>query len=154
MEVKYKDYFSFESIRDKAGEIVCYHITMIGTVEEAVRVNDEETIAFGKLVLHNLDRRIGTLLELTGSRTYFHDNTYLEGIVNVIRFAAHKHHIQEVREFTEGDRVLVEGRAYIRDARDPSVRPELTVSVTGTFLLGRKRNLYRKQNLVPQEGIE
>ena len=154
METKYRDYFSFESIRDKNGETVCYHITMIGTIEEPVKVNEDRTIAFGKLTLHNLDRRIGTLLEATGSRPYFHDFTYLEGAVNVIRFAAHKHHIQEVREFTEGDRVLIEGRAYIRDAKDPSVRPELTVSVTGTFLLGRKRNLYRKQNLVPQEGIE
>ena len=30
---KYKDYFSFESIRDRSGEVICYHVTMIGTIE-------------------------------------------------------------------------------------------------------------------------
>ncbi len=151
MEVKYRDYFSFESIRDKEGEIICYHVTIIGTIEEPVRVNEDRTIAFGKLTLHNLDRKIGTLLEITGSRTYYHENTYLEGVVNVIRFAAHKHHIEAVEEFTEGDRVLLEGRAYIRESKHEEVRPELTVSITGTFLLGKKRTVYRRQNLLPQE---
>ena len=151
METKYRDYFSFESIRDKNGETVCYHITMIGTIEEPVKVNEDRTIAFGKLTLHKLDRRIGTLLEATGSRPYFHDFTYLEGAVNVIRFAAHKHHIEAVEEFTEGDRVLLEGRAYIRESKFEEIRPELTVSISGTFLLGRKRTTYKRQNILPQE---
>ena len=29
-----KDYFSFETIRDKNGEVVCYHVTAIGTIDK------------------------------------------------------------------------------------------------------------------------
>ena len=29
-----KDYFSFETIRDRNGEIVCYHVTAIGTIDK------------------------------------------------------------------------------------------------------------------------
>ena len=30
---RYSDYFSFESIRDREGEVICYHVTLIGTIE-------------------------------------------------------------------------------------------------------------------------
>ena len=38
MGMRYRDYFSFESIRDKEGEVVCYHVTMIGTIEDGGRI--------------------------------------------------------------------------------------------------------------------
>lgn len=152
MEFKYKDYFSFESIRDQNDNVVCYHVTMIGTIEEQARVMDEH-IAFGKLTLHNLDRKIQTFLDLTNSRTYYHDRTYLEGAVNVIRFAAHGRHIDEVVGFDIGDRVLIEGRAYLRESQNGN-KQEFTVSVASTFRLGRVKQVYNRTNLVPQKGIE
>lgn len=150
---KYKDYFSFESIRDQSGEVICYHVTMIGTIEEAPReyTENDQRIAFGKLTIHSQNRKIATLLAETNARVYYYDNTYLEGSVNVVRFAAHKHHADEVLSFTEGDRVLVEGRAYIRKSPDEERLSELTVTVVGTFKLGRKRNGFEKRDLLPQE---
>ena len=28
-----RDFFAFESIRDKEGNVVCYHISVVGTIE-------------------------------------------------------------------------------------------------------------------------
>ena len=161
MEIKkYSDYFSFESIRDKEENVVCYHVTMIGTVEAngVAKINqtNEQEIAFGGLTLHSQDKKIKTLLDLTNSRTYYHDYTYNEGPVNVIRYAAHGRHVEEVCKFEEGDRVLIEGRAYIRQnsIRGEGDKPELTVSVAGTFYLGKVRTQYIRNDLVPQEDMD
>ena len=152
METKYRDYFSFESIRDKEGEVVCYHVTMIGTIEEDPHeyVEEDQRRVFGKLTIHNQNKKINTLLQETNARVYYYDNTYLEGSVNIVRFAAHKHHADEVLAFEKDDRVLIEGRAYLRKANDDRL-PELTVTVVGTFKLGRKRTVFEKRDLVPQE---
>ena len=54
--------------------------------------------------------------------------------------------------FNEGDRVLVEGRAYIRDnTANPEKLPELSVTATGMFLLGRKRRQSFNSGLIPQK---
>ena len=156
MEVsKYKDYFSFETIRDKEGGIVCYHITMIGTVDAdgvaRPHETEEKRMAFGALTLHDQNRRIGVLLDLLNARTYFQEHSYLEGNVNMVRYTAHKHHVDEVLQFQEGDRVLIEGRAYVRENRNPELRPELTVTVAGTFRLGRKRTEFRRTDIIPQK---
>ena len=34
MAERHKDYFAFETIRDAEQKIVCYYVTMIGTIEE------------------------------------------------------------------------------------------------------------------------
>lgn len=160
MEIKkYRDYFSFESIRDSEDNVVCYHVTMIGTIEAngvaKVNTTGDQEIAFGGVTLHSQDKRIKTLLDLTNSRTYYHDYTYNEGPVNIIRYAAHGRHIEEVTRFEEGDRVLIEGRAYIRNnaIRGEGDKPELTVSVAGTFYLGKVRTQYVRSDLVPQENM-
>ena len=37
-----RDYFSFETIRGKEGEVVCYHVTMIGTIENEGDIDEED----------------------------------------------------------------------------------------------------------------
>ena len=152
---RYKDYFSFETIRDKNGEVICYHITMIGTVvaDGVARPyeTEEKKMAFGALTLHDQNRRIGVLLDLLNARTYYQEHSYLEGNVNMIRYTAHRHHVEEVQQFEEGDRVLIEGRAYLRESRNEEIRPELTVTVSGTFRLGRRRVQRKTAALIPQE---
>ena len=43
MAERHKDYFAFETIRDVEQKIVCYYVTMIGTIEEVEIVKREYT---------------------------------------------------------------------------------------------------------------
>ncbi len=160
-----RDYFSFESIRDRNGEVVCYHVTMIGTIEDdgVARIrndlgeNEDKKMGFGRLTIRGCNKKIQVLLNETNSRVYYHSYTPEEGPVDIISFAAKDWRADEVYKFESGDRVLLEGRAYVRDnavrdEEDPEkiIRlPEVSVTVTGTFVLGKKRRQFR--NLVPQE---
>ena len=158
---KHRDYFSFESIRDKEGNIVCYHITMIGTVERdgLARIRSDfgseqdKKMAFGRLTVRGCDRKIQVLLKETDSRIYYHSWYEEEGAVDIISFAARDWRADEVYKYNEGDRVLIEGRAYLRapSASSPDGRPEMTVTVTGQFLLGRRRR--STPLLLPQEEV-
>jgi len=160
MNRKQKDYFSFESIRDGNGEVICYHVTMIGTIEADgvprlrtdMGPNKDGRRAFGRLTLVNCDRKIKTLLDETDSYVAsFYSGP--EGSESVIGFTARDWRADAVYELSEGDRVLVEGRAYFRQGNDERGRKEFTVTVTGTFLIGRKRKEYHSLNegLVPQK---
>ncbi len=161
--MRYKDYFSFESIRDKNGEIVCYHITMIGTIEndgEAtlrtdLGANGDQKMAFGRITVRGLDKKIRVLLNETGSRIYRH-TTEIDGTsCDEISYTAREWRADEAYEFNVGDRVLLEGRAYIRNqARNPERLPELSVTVTGLFMLSKARKASftsMHRDLVPQE---
>lgn len=158
---RFKDYFSFESIRDKEGEVICYHVTMIGTIEEGgearlrsdLGASGDRKMAFGKITVRGCNRKIGVLLNETNSRVSYYSHTP-EDSYDVISFAARDWRADEVYNFNAGDRVLIEGRAYIR--RNPSAdgierRDELTITVTGQFLLGRKRRRFANDGLVPQK---
>ncbi len=145
----YRDYFSFESIRDHSGEVICYHVTMIGTIEKdgEARIRTDmgpdqnQKMAFGRITLHGCDRKIQTLLNETGSRVYYHSYTPETGNVDLISYTAKDWRADEVYNYQDGDRVLIEGRAYIR--RNKVVNeddvPEMSVSVTGQFMLGKRR---------------
>ena len=164
----HRDYFSFESIRDKEGEIVCYHVTMIGTIEAdgVARIrtdlgqSEDKKMAFGKLTIRGCNRKIQVLLNETNSRVYYHSYSEEEGPMDIISFAAKDWRADEVYKFDAGDRVLLEGRAYVRDnaikdEEDPEVvlrKPELSVTVTGVFMLGRARRTHRE--FLPQEDYE
>ena len=158
---KYKDYFSFESISDKNGDVGCYHITMIGTIEQDgearirsdLGTDKDKRMAFGRLTLHGCDRKIKVLLDETESRVYYHSFGQEEGTTDIISFAAKDWRADEIYNFTAGDRVLIEGRAYFRPSANPErdPRPEMSVTVSGQFLLGRKRRPVR--SLLPQEDI-
>ena len=68
-----KDYFSFETIRDRSGDVICYHVTAIGTIEKdgVTRMRSDlgnegdKKMAFGKLTIRGKDRMIGLLLRET-----------------------------------------------------------------------------------------
>ena len=163
----YRDYFSFESIRDKNGEVVCYHVTMLGTIESdgvahmrtTLGENEDKKMAFGKITLHGCNKKIQVLLDETNSRIYRHSYTVEQGPTDIISFAAKDWRADEVYKFEAGDRVLLEGRAYIRDNaitdeedEEKVVRlPELSVTLTGTFLLGKKKGIHA--NLIPQSDL-
>lgn len=156
-----KDYFSFETIRDKNGEVVCYHVTAIGTIDKDGETrmrsdlggSGDKKMAFGKLTVRGRDRMIGLLLRETGSRVYWR-STDDQGPYAIISFAAREKHAEEIYNFNEGDRVLIEGRAYIRQnsAGHEDRLPELSITVSSSFLLGRRR---RPQSLtssiIPQK---
>ena len=160
---KYKDYFSFESIRDNSGEVICYHVTMIGTIEKEglarIRTDlgneGDKKMAFGRLTVRGCDKKIRVLLNETNSRVYYHSYTEEEGPYDIISFAAKDWRADEVYSYNEGDRVLIEGRAYVRvnENKDPDRLPEMSVSVTGQFLLGRRRRTSPFPSIIPQEGI-
>ena len=156
-----KDYFNFESIRDREGNVVCYHVTMIGTIEAdgAARIrtdlgtNADQKMAFGRVTVRGLDRKIRLLTTETNSRVWYHSYNEEEGIAtDVISYTAKDWRADEAFAFNEGDRVLVEGRVYIRQnaGADPERLPELSVTATGLFLLGRKRFTSMNSSLVPQ----
>lgn len=161
----YRDYFSFESIRDKEGNVVCYHVTMIGTIEDdgVARIrtdlgeNEDKKMAFGRLTIRGCNKKIQVLTNETNSRVYYHSYSPEEGPVDIISFAARDWRADEIYKFESGDRVLLEGRAYVRsnaryDEEDPEVMvrlPEISVTVTGTFVLGRKRRVQR--DFLPQQ---
>ncbi|MDO5108454.1 MAG: hypothetical protein Q4D59_00850 [Erysipelotrichaceae bacterium] len=155
-----KDYFSFESIRDKNGEVICYHITMIGTIEAdgvaRIRTDlgtgQDKKMAFGRLTVRGVDKKIAVLLKETNSRIWYHSYNEEDGATDIISYTARDWRADEAYEFSEGDRVLVEGRAYIRDnAANPARQPELSVTATGLFLLGRKRRQSFNSGLIPQK---
>jgi hypothetical protein len=140
-----RDFFAFESIRDKEGNVVCYHISVVGTIEAEgvphlrsdIGTSQDQKMSFGKITVHGLDRKIGILARETDSQTYYHSHDELD-TVNVISFAAREKHADEVAELSEGDRVLLEGRVYLR-SRQTSAHKELTITVTSVFLLGHQR---------------
>ncbi len=156
-----KDYFSFETIRDKNGDVICYHVTAIGTIDKdgETRIrsdlggNGDKKMAFGKLTVRGRDRMIGLLLRETGSRVYWH-STDDQGPYNIISFAAREKHAEEIYNLNEGDRVLIEGRAYIRQnsAGHEDRLPELSITVSSSFLLGRRRRPQTlTSSIVPQK---
>ncbi len=155
-----KDYFSFESIRDKNGEVICYHITMIGTIEAdgTARMRTDlgeggdKKMAFGRLTVRGQDKKISVLTRETNSRIWYHSYTEEEGSVDIISYTARDWRADEAYAFNEGDRVLIEGRAYIRDnSVNPARLPELSVTATGMFLLGRRRRQSFNSGLIPQK---
>jgi hypothetical protein len=161
---RYSDYFSFESIRDREGEVICYHVTLIGTIETDgtatmrtdMGANQDQKMAFGRVTIHGLDKKIRVLLNETGSRIYSH-TTDIDGIsTDVISYTAKDWRADEAYDFEVGDRVLLEGRAYIRTAsnRNPDRLPELSLTVTGLFRLSRARKKHfvsMNEGLIPQE---
>ena len=161
VEIMVKDYFSFETIRDKNGEVVCYHVTAIGTIDKDGETrmrsdlggNGDKKMAFGKLTIRGRDRLIGMLLRETGSRAYWR-STDDQGPYCILSFAAREKHAEEIYSFNEGDRVLIEGRAYIRQnsTGHEDRLPELSITVTSSFLLGRRRRPQTlTSSIVPQK---
>ena len=83
-----KDYFSFESIRDKEGNVICYHVTMIGTIEyDGVArlrtdfgANEDQKMAFGRLTICGLDKKIKVFTNELNCRIYYH--SYSEEILS------------------------------------------------------------------------
>ena len=73
-----KDYFSFESIRDREGNVVCYHVTMIGTIEAdgVARMrtdfgaDENQRMAFGRLTVCGLDKKIKVFTDQLNCRIY------------------------------------------------------------------------------------
>ena len=156
-----KDYFSFETIRDRNGDVICYHVTAIGTIEKdgVTRMRSDmggdgdKKMAFGKLTIRGKDRMIGLLLRETGSRAYWR-STDEDGPYCILSFAAREKHAEEVYNFNEGDRVLIEGRAYVRQNTSsvPDRLPELSITVNSTFVLGRKRRPQTMtSSIIPQK---
>lgn len=159
-----RDYFSFETIRDHDKNVICYYVTMIGTIEAEGVVHmrtdlgrdNNERMAFGRVTVKNFDRKIQLLTKETESRVYYHSYSEGEGSVDIISFTAKDWRADEAFAFEEGDRVLVQGKAYIRhnDAeRFPGRAPELSVTASGLFRLGRSQNRRRGMNasLIPQK---
>lgn len=159
-----KDYFLFESIRDQGHNVVCYYVTVIGTIEHDGIVHlrtdlgkdKDEKMAFGRVTVRNLDKRIGVLLRETQSRTYYHIHDDL-GSENIISFTAKGHHADEAYELEEGDRVMIQGRLYLRQAdqeKYPGRVAEASITASGIFRIGRaggRRPKGLNASLVPQK---
>ncbi len=159
-----KDYFAFETIRDHDKNIICYYVTVIGTIEEdgVVHMRSDmgkdgnEKMAFGRITVRNLDRKISMLLKETESRDYYHSRDE-EGSVDVISFTAKEWRADEAFEFEAGDRVLIQGKAYIRktdEERFPGRLAELSITTSGMFRIGRARKApvhHLNSSLVPQK---
>lgn len=163
-----RDYFSFETIRDHDRNVICYFITAIGTIEKDgvphlrtdLGEDENQKMAFGRITIHNLDHTISHLLADTGCRTFSHELDINEQSVDVISFSAKDWRADAACELEEGDRVLVEGRGYIRqpDAQHEGSRPEMRITATGIFRLGRagagKKRVSLNNGMLPQDGIE
>lgn len=160
----YHDYFSFETIRDKEKNVVCYFVTMIGTIEhdgvvhlrDDLGENHDQKMAFGRVTVHAQDKKINTLLRETGTRIWHRDRDIDDIASDIISFTAREWRADTAFEFEEGDRVLVEGRAFIRDTteRYPGRLPELSITASGLFRLGRakrERRVDPHKSLKPQE---
>ena len=159
-----RDYFTYETIRDHEHNVVCYYVTAIGTIEEDGAVHlrgdmgpdKDEKMAFGRITLHNQDRKISTLLKETNSRVYYHIHDE-EGSVDVISFTARNWRADEAYELEAGDRVMVQGRAYLRKndvERYPGRLPEISITVSGLFRLSkahRPRFQGMNASLIPQK---
>lgn len=160
-----KDYFSFETIRDNEKNVICYYITVIGTIEQDgtahmrtdLSASGEGRMAFGRVTVRNLDRKIGLLLKETNTRVYYHSYDENLGTTDVISYTAKDWRADEAYTFEPGDRVLIQGRAYIRKAdpvKYPGRLPELSVTVSGMFKLGRARSSFHRgmnASLIPQK---
>lgn len=162
-----RDYFSLETIRDHERNVICYFITVIGTIEKdgvphlKTDLGDDGTkkMAFGKITLHRLDRAISHLLADTGCRIFSHDTDIMEDSVDVISFSARDWRAEEICELEEGDRVMIQGRGYIKqpDAQHVGSRAEMRITVTGMFRLskaGMKKRISLNNGMLPQEGIK
>ncbi|MCH3961701.1 MAG: hypothetical protein LKF53_07010 [Solobacterium sp.] len=163
-----RDYFSFETIRDHERNVICYFITAIGTIEKDgvphlktdLGEDGNQKMAFGKVTLHNLDRTISHLLADTSCRIFSHDTDIKGESVDVISFSAREWRAEEACTLEEGDRVLVEGRGYIRkpDAMHEGSRSEMRITATGIFRLGRagmgKKHVSFNNGMLPQNGIK
>ncbi len=162
-----RDYFSFETIRDHERNVICYFITVIGTIEHdgvphiktGLGEDGDKKMAFGKVTVRNLDRTISHLLADTGCRVFSHEEDIEGNSVDTISFTAREWRAEEAGELEEGDRVMVEGRGYIRqpDEEHAGSRPEMRITVSGMFRLSRagyKKRVSLNAGLVPQEGIE
>ena len=155
-----RDYFSFETIRDKTGEIVCYHVTAIGSIDKdgVTRMRSDlgqegdRRMAFGKLTIRGRDRMITMLLRETNSRAYWRSIDD-QGPYCILSFAAREKHAEEIYNLNEGDRVLIEGRAYIRqNSKEADRLPELSITVNSSFVLGRRRRPQSMNSqIVPQK---
>lgn len=160
-----KDYFSFDTIRDSEGKVICYYVTVIGTIEADgvsrvrtdLRNDGSGKMAFGQVTVRGRDRKVSTMLSETGARVRSH-STDIDGTsVDVISYTASDWRADEAFEFTEGDRVLVQGKAYLRkNERRPEGRPELSITATGLFLLGHKKeqrhtSMSKRMGIVPQK---
>ncbi len=164
MAERHKDYFSFETIRDHEQRIVCYYVTVIGTIEEEGVVhirtdlgeNQDQKMSFGRISVYNQDRKISTLLRELQARDYRHDSND-EGSRDIISFTAKDWRADEIYELEEGDRVLIQGKAYVRannEEKYPGRLPELSITISGMFRLGRARREKRvslNQGLIPQK---
>ena len=156
-----KDYFSFESIRDKEGNVICYHVTMIGTIEydgvarmrTDLGLNEDQKMAFGRLTVTGLDKKIKVFTDELNCRIYYHSYDEENGSTDIISYSAKDWRADEAYSFREGDRVLIEGRAYVRAVSDkyPGRLPEVSVTATGLFLLGHRRPQGMNVGLVPQK---
>ena len=157
-----KDYFMFDTIRDKTSTIVCYYVTMIGTLEPEGKITvrtdlseDGKAMAFGKLTVRAQDHKVSSLLRETGSRIAARNTLLDDTQEDLISFTVNEKRLEAVRELEIGDRVLIEGRAYLRkSSRYPDRLPELSVTATGVFLLGHARSVRRvsqNKGLVPQK---
>lgn len=163
MTEKHKDYFAFETIRDQEQRIVCYYVTMIGTIEEDGIVhirtdlgeNKNQKMAFGRLSVYNQDRKISTLLRELNCRDYRHESND-EGSRDIISFTAKDRRADEIYEFEEGDRVLIQGKAYVRENNQekyPGRLSEISITTSGIFRLGRvkrQKHVSINQGLIPQ----
>ena len=160
---RFRDYFSFESILDREGNLICYHVTMIGTIEadglarlrSDLGTTGDKKMAFGKITLRGVDRKINVLLRETDSHIYYHSVDTDNQPIDIINYAAKGWRADEVFEFREGDRVLLEGRAYLREVpsryNPEEMRRELSVTVSGLFILGRKKRVMTTNSMiVPQ----
>ncbi len=163
MPEKHRDYFAFETIRDREQNVICYYVTMIGTIEDEgiVRMrtdfgeNEDQKMAFGRLSVYSQDRKIATLLRELNCRDYRHEHNE-EGSRDIISFTAKDWRADEAFAFEEGDRVLIQGRAFIREnneAKYPGRLPELSITASGIFRLGRVRKERKSfnQGLIPQK---
>ncbi len=156
-----KDYFTFETIRDRNGDVICYHVTAIGTIEKDGETrmrtdlggSGDKKMAFGKLTVRGRDRIISLLLRETGSRIHWRSEDD-QGPYCIISFAAREKHAEEIYNLNEGDRVLLVGRVYLRQPA-PGYEdrlPELSITVSSSFLLGRRRRPQTMtSSIVPQK---
>ena len=163
MPEKHKDYFAFETIRDHEQKIVCYYVTMIGTIEDEGIVhlrndlgeNEDQKMAFGRLSVYNQDRKISNLLRELNCRDYRHEHND-EGSRDMISFTAKDWRADEAFGFEEGDRILIQGKAYLRQNNEekyPGRLPEISITTSGIFRLGRLRKVHKSinQGLIPQK---
>ncbi|MGP1376884.1 MAG: hypothetical protein ACTTKS_04895 [Bulleidia sp.] len=160
-----KDYFSFDTIRDSDGNIVCYYITVIGTIEQDgvakvrtdLKGDGTGKMAFGQITIHNRDRKLYSLLAENNARIRSHTKDVEDESVDVISYTASQWRAEEAFNFDEGDRVLIHGRAYFRkNTRYPSQKAELSITATGLFLLSHRRTvrhetLSQKMGILPQK---